>query len=139
MAPLSNLKNKLTPSSSTNASSSNVSEVGAVATPPNEPLPEPIVEVLLKEWDTYDWQHSADAITSWLNERCYDQPTSYFRAIRPQLATVPLALRDLLLMAKGMSTGVPGKGKRQAGEGPKGEKAPLRPPCLCPLELPSQR
>ena len=59
----------------------------------------------------------------WLNERCYDQPTSYFRAIRPQLATVPLALRDLLLMAKGMSAGPSAmKVKRQAGTGAKTEK-----------------
>jgi hypothetical protein len=39
----------------------------------------------------------------WLHELCYDEGLSQFRAIRPQLAAAPLALRDLLLMAKGMS------------------------------------
>jgi hypothetical protein len=39
----------------------------------------------------------------WLSKSCYDVPTSHFRAIRPQLATAPLAVRDLLLMAKGLS------------------------------------
>lgn len=52
----------------------------------------------------------------WLQEHCYDEGLSQFRSIRPQLAASPLALRDLLLMAKGMSTrgGVAGPKKSKA-------------------------
>jgi glycosyltransferase involved in cell wall biosynthesis len=38
----------------------------------------------------------------WLSQRGYDIPVSHFRAIRPQLAAVPLGLRDLLLLSKGI-------------------------------------
>jgi glycosyltransferase involved in cell wall biosynthesis len=38
----------------------------------------------------------------WLRMRCYDQDIAQFRAIRPKLAAAPLALRELLLMAKGL-------------------------------------
>ncbi|MCW5733923.1 MAG: glycosyltransferase [Enhydrobacter sp.] len=38
----------------------------------------------------------------WLRTRCYDQDIAQFRAIRPKLAAAPLALRELLLMAKGL-------------------------------------
>lgn len=37
----------------------------------------------------------------WLHAKCYDVSVGLFRAIRPQLASTPLAMRDLLLMAKG--------------------------------------
>ncbi len=56
----------------------------------------------------------------WLNKMCYDQAVSHFRAIRPQLANAPLAIRDLLLMAKGLNSRPPGKGKKApAAEAPK--------------------
>jgi glycosyltransferase involved in cell wall biosynthesis len=38
----------------------------------------------------------------WLEAKCYDQAVSQFRTIRPELAATPLALRELLLMAKGL-------------------------------------
>jgi glycosyltransferase involved in cell wall biosynthesis len=38
----------------------------------------------------------------WLETKCYDQSVAQFRAIRPELAASPLALRELLLMAKGL-------------------------------------
>jgi len=38
----------------------------------------------------------------WLRAKCYDQEIAQFRAIRPKLAAAPLALRELLLMAKGL-------------------------------------
>lgn len=38
----------------------------------------------------------------WLRMKCYDQDIAQFRAIRPKLAAAPLALRELLLMAKGL-------------------------------------
>jgi len=38
----------------------------------------------------------------WLKVKCYDQSVALFRAIRPELAAAPLALRELLLMAKGL-------------------------------------
>jgi glycosyltransferase involved in cell wall biosynthesis len=41
----------------------------------------------------------------WLKARCYDQGIAQFRAIRPELAATPLALRELLLMAKGLQKG----------------------------------
>jgi len=41
---------------------------------------------------------------AWLREKCYDQPISQFRAIRPHLAAVPLAMRELVLMAKGLQS-----------------------------------
>lgn len=47
----------------------------------------------------------------WLKEKCYDQSVALFRAIRPELAAAPLALRELLLMAKGLQqTGVRRRG-----------------------------
>ena len=49
----------------------------------------------------------------WLSRLCYDETVSQFRAIRPHLAAVPLALRDLLLMAKGMSTKAAGPKPRK--------------------------
>jgi glycosyltransferase involved in cell wall biosynthesis len=39
---------------------------------------------------------------SWLKAKCYGQGAAQFRAIRPELAATPLALRELLLMAKGL-------------------------------------
>lgn len=41
----------------------------------------------------------------WLKTKCYDQSVAQFRAIRPELAAAPLALRELLLMAKGLQKG----------------------------------
>jgi glycosyltransferase involved in cell wall biosynthesis len=57
----------------------------------------------------------------WLRAKCYDQSVAQFRAIRPQLAGAPLALRELLLMSKGLQkSGVrrrgPGKARVQKVE-----------------------
>lgn len=35
----------------------------------NEPLPSPMVNVLLEAWDSHEWNHSSSAITNWLNAR----------------------------------------------------------------------
>jgi glycosyltransferase involved in cell wall biosynthesis len=43
----------------------------------------------------------------WLKAKCYDQSVAQFRAIRPELAATPLALRELLLMAKGLQNAGP--------------------------------
>ncbi|WP_177176769.1 glycosyltransferase [Faunimonas pinastri] len=51
----------------------------------------------------------------WLYQRCYDEPVSQFRAIRPQLASVPLALRELLLMSKGLQARPGGGGRAKPG------------------------
>lgn len=53
----------------------------------------------------------------WLKAKCYDQSVAQFRAIRPELAATPLALRELLLMAKGLQKSggrrkVPGKAQK---------------------------
>ncbi len=58
----------------------------------------------------------------WVRERCYDLPTSYFRLIRPQMAAVPLALRDLLLASKGLQLR-----PARAGRGPGPGKAKPKP------------
>jgi len=56
----------------------------------------------------------------WLKAKCYDQSVAQFRAIRPQLAATPLALRELLLMSKGLQKG---GGPRRRGPGkPRAEK-----------------
>ena len=51
----------------------------------------------------------------WLKVKCYDQSVALFRAIRPELAAAPLALRELLLMAKGLQQ----TGMRRRGPGKK--------------------
>jgi glycosyltransferase involved in cell wall biosynthesis len=53
---------------------------------------------------------------AWLRARCYDRSFSQFRAIRPHLAAAPLALRELLLMAKGLQAR---PAARRAAPGPK--------------------
>jgi glycosyltransferase involved in cell wall biosynthesis len=50
----------------------------------------------------------------WLKAKCYDQGIAQFRAIRPELAAAPLALRELLLMAKGLQK----SGGVRRGKGP---------------------
>lgn len=53
----------------------------------------------------------------WLKAKCYDQSIGQFRAVRPQLAAVPLALRELILMAKGLqvrTSAAKGGGKARA-------------------------
>jgi hypothetical protein len=51
----------------------------------------------------------------WLKVKCYDQSVAQFRAIRPELAATPLALRELLLMAKGLQkSGVRRRGPAKA-------------------------
>ncbi|KAK5173565.1 uncharacterized protein LTR77_002246 [Saxophila tyrrhenica] len=34
-----------------------------------EPLPLPVVKVVLDAFDAHDWSHSSDALTDWLNAR----------------------------------------------------------------------
>lgn len=38
----------------------------------------------------------------WLWDRGYDEVASYLRGVRPQIATAPMPVRDLLLLAKGL-------------------------------------
>lgn len=35
----------------------------------NEPLPSPLVRIVLQCWDEHDWHRSSDALTDWLNAR----------------------------------------------------------------------
>lgn len=46
----------------------------------------------------------------WIAARGYDLPASRFRVIRPLLAASPLAMRELVLMAKGLQPKGPGAG-----------------------------
>jgi len=59
----------------------------------------------------------------WLKAKCYDQGVAQFRAIRPELAAAPLALRELLLMAKGLQKGGVRRGKGQAKGRPRSAAA----------------
>ncbi|WP_425065285.1 glycosyltransferase [Reyranella sp.] len=60
----------------------------------------------------------------WLKVKCYDQSVALFRAIRPELAAAPLALRELLLMAKGLQqSGVRRRGP--ANKKPRAEKVDM--------------
>jgi glycosyltransferase involved in cell wall biosynthesis len=52
--------------------------------------------ILLELGDVPSWDDR------WLSKKGYDIPVSHFRAIRPQLAAVPLGLRDMLLLSKGL-------------------------------------
>lgn len=65
---------------------------------------------------------------AWLNERCYDQSVSQFRAIRPQLAAVPLAIRELLLMSKGLQARPGSAGPRSKVQ--QAKKAPSPSPVV---------
>lgn len=56
----------------------------------------------------------------WLKVKCYDQSAALFRAIRPELAAAPLALRELLLMAKGLQQS--GVRRRGPAKKPRAEK-----------------
>lgn len=58
----------------------------------------------------------------WLRGKCYDQSVAQFRAIRPELAATPLALRELLLMSKGLQR-FPA---RRAGNKSLGKAAPKK-------------
>ena len=35
----------------------------------HQPLPSPVAKVLLKCWDTYNFDNSSDALTDWINAR----------------------------------------------------------------------
>ena len=35
----------------------------------HEPLPSPVVAVVVNAWEAHDWNHSSDALTQWLNAR----------------------------------------------------------------------
>lgn len=35
----------------------------------HEPLPSPLVAVVVNAWDSHDWKNSSDAFTDWLNAR----------------------------------------------------------------------
>jgi glycosyltransferase involved in cell wall biosynthesis len=53
---------------------------------------------------------------AWLREKCYDQSIAQFRAVRPEIAATPLALRDLMLMAKGLQARPPRRGGKPAAK-----------------------
>lgn len=82
----------------------------------------------------------------WLEAKCYDQTVSQFRTIRPELAATPLALRELLLMAKGLQRSAWRRG-RSTGQRPrKGNpvsallNAPQkRKPAVPPGDVPADR
>lgn len=41
----------------------------ATASTAHQPLPSPVVQVVLQSYDNHDWQSSSDALTNWLNAR----------------------------------------------------------------------
>ncbi len=49
---------------------------------------------------------------AWLAAKGYDIAVSHFRSIRPQLAAVPLGLRDMLLLSKGLQIKPGGMGRQ---------------------------
>ncbi|HEY2179485.1 MAG TPA: glycosyltransferase [Caulobacteraceae bacterium] len=61
--------------------------------------------ILLELGDVPAWDEK------WLSAKGYDIPVSHFRAIRPQLAAVPLGLRDMLLLSKGLQIRPGGMGR----------------------------
>lgn len=56
----------------------------------------------------------------WLRARGYDLSATAFRVMRPKLAAAPLAMRDTLLLARGMATRGGGKAKLSAAANPEG-------------------
>ncbi|WP_179505168.1 MULTISPECIES: glycosyltransferase [unclassified Sphingomonas] len=55
---------------------------------------------------------------TWMRQRGYDLAASSFRLIRPMLAATPLALRDMLLLSRGMHLrAVAGEAKGRGGDG----------------------
>jgi glycosyltransferase involved in cell wall biosynthesis len=54
----------------------------------------------------------------WLRARGYDLSATAFRTLRPQLAAAPLALRDALLLARGMAARSAGKPKADTTANP---------------------
>lgn len=56
----------------------------------------------------------------WQRARGYDLSATQFRISRPHLAAAPLALRDTLLLARGMGLRGGGKGKAETGVNPEG-------------------
>jgi len=56
----------------------------------------------------------------WLRARGYDLSATAFRTLRPQLAAAPLALRDVMLLSRGMAARSAGKPKPEAGANPEG-------------------
>lgn len=56
----------------------------------------------------------------WLRARGYDLSATAFRVLRPNLAAAPLAMRDTLLLARGMATRGGGKAKLAAAANPEG-------------------
>lgn len=41
----------------------------SVASTTEEPLPEPVADVIIQCWDSYDWLTSSDALSDWYNAR----------------------------------------------------------------------
>jgi glycosyltransferase involved in cell wall biosynthesis len=52
----------------------------------------------------------------WLSDKGYDIPASQLRAIRPNLSAVPLDIRDLLLISKGMQIRPTGAIRQEKGQ-----------------------
>ena len=59
---------------------------------------------------------------NWIKEKCYDEAVSYFRIIRPQIAAAPLALRDMMLLSKGLQA-------KNASQKSAGRRMPRPNPC----------
>jgi len=56
----------------------------------------------------------------WLRARGYDLSATAFRVLRPNLASAPLAMRDALLLARGMAARGGGKAKTASSANPEG-------------------
>jgi glycosyltransferase involved in cell wall biosynthesis len=66
----------------------------------------------------------------WIAQRGYDLSASRFRVVRPLLAAAPLALREMMLMAKGLQAGAQ-QGKSAGGRA-KGRRQDSLPETLAP-------
>ena len=56
----------------------------------------------------------------WLRARGYDLSATAFRTLRPKLAATPLAMRDTLLLARGMAARSGGKARSDSAANPEG-------------------
>ena len=76
----------------------------------------------------------------WLRARGYDLSATMFRIARPKLAAAPLAMRDTLLLARGMAARGGGKGKADPAANPEGVLmrilAGLKPDRAAPASAP---
>jgi hypothetical protein len=78
-----------------------------------------IVSGLLCETVPMDLGTVTDRDLRWLEQECYDLEAGEFRILRPYLAALPLAMREVVLAGNGLQRRLPKKGKRPPQDKPK--------------------